>query len=314
VAAGFLHRPVEFDRRTEHAIQMKFFETKLRRGLFLIAGMALIASAIPGAAAERPAVASPQPVVRQYLSALRTGDLDAAVKLTATIENVPSGQILDGLAKYSKSLREQEVETIVHEARATENCAVVIIEQIRRTQQVRPSLMPIMLIKQDDAWKVLPKLNAEQRKTALTDDQTASVKELGKWFYQKIGEIETRSRDDYGKQLPIEAGSLAGAWTRTASETMTIFAFKKSGDFDETIVTGGKLTSRLAGKWTLADKRLKLSYNESAAAGKVSDQRVIVIMRNLLGLQVKGEKKRIWRRISNETRRKLLEELEKGEK
>ena len=173
--------------------------------------------------------------------------------------------------------------------------------------------MPVMLIRQGDDWKVLPRLNAGQRKTALTETQLGSVKALGKWFYQKIGEIETRSRDEYGKQLPIEAKSLIGAWSRAESGILTLLNFDKAGDFEEVVITQGKLTARLTGKWSVSDKTLKLAYNETEAGGakSVPDQRISAIMRNILGLEARGEGKRIWQRVPEERRRKLLDELKK---
>jgi hypothetical protein len=296
---------------------MTLSENILRRSRFLLASLALVAGAQSSLGADpSPPIASPQPAVRQYLAALKSGDLDAAMKLTATIKDLPQSQVRQGLATYSETLRAQEVESKIHDARATEDCAVVIIEQIRPKHQTQPSLMPVMLVRQGKDWKVLPRLNAEQRKTALTEAQLGSVKALGKWFYQKIGEIETRSRDDYGKPLPIEAKSLVGVWSRTESGTLTLLAFNEAGDFDETIISQGKLTARLTGKWSVADKMLKLSYNEAEASGakRIPDQRIYAIMRNILGLETEGEGKRIWQRVPDERRRKLLDELEKRKK
>lgn len=268
----------------------------------------------PCSGAGKAPVASPQPVARQYMAALKSGDLAAAANMTATIENLPQSQVREGLAAYSNVLREQEVESKFHESRATKDCAVVIVEQIRPKHQTQPSLMPIMLIQQGGEWKVLPRLNAEQRKTALTEAQTASVRELGKWFYERIGEIETRSRADYGRQLPIEAASLIGVWSRTESGTMTLLDFDKAGGFEEAIITNGKLTARRAGRWSVADKSLKLEYSEAGGAKVSRNQRIVAVMRNLLGLEPEGESKRIWQRVPDEAHRKLLEQLETGTK
>lgn len=297
---------------------MRFTQPILRRGRLILAGLAIVAGArmAPCFAAEEAPVVSPQPVARQYMAALKSGDLDAAARMTATIENLPQSEVRAGLAAYSKALQEQEVESKFHEARATKDCAVVIVEQIRPRHRTQPSLMPIMLLQQGGDWKVLPRLNAEQRKTALTEAQTASVRELGNWFYERIGEIETRSRADYGQQLPIEAASLIGVWSRTESGTMTLLNFNEAGNFEEAHITKGKLTARLTGHWSVADKMLKLAYNEAESAGAKMNpnQRIVVAMRNLLGLEAEGESKRIWRRVPDETHRKLLEELEKAKK
>ena len=244
------------------------------------------------------------------MQAMKQGDLDSAMKLTAKIEGLSAENVRGGLAGYAKTLSEQDVETVYHESRATQDCALVIVEQRRPSVRTRPSVLPVMLLLQDGDWKVLPKLNPELRKAALSQNQTDQIRVLGKWFYEKIGEIELRSKDDYGKRLPVEKRTLSGAWQRAGEGGITALKLEADGSFERVIVREKGIVDRRAGDWKLVGKQLALEFaGTEERAPELEKHKVVAVMINLLGLDTPEGKSHVWRRIPARTYQGLLEGL-----
>lgn len=273
--------------------------------------MVLLGSALGPAlqAAEPPPVPnSPQPIVRAYMQAMKKGDLDAAMKLTAKIEGLSAENVRSGLAGYARTLSEQDVATIFHESRATQDCALVIVEQRRPRVRTQPSILPVMLVLREKEWKVLPKLNPELRKQALTRHQMDQIRVLGKWFYERIGEMELRSKDEYGKKLAVEKRTLTGSWQRADAGAITALKLKADGAFERVVVREGGLAGRRNGRWTVADKQLALEFaGVGSGASKLEKHRVVAVMLNLMGLESHEGESRIWRRIPDGAYRSLIE-------
>jgi hypothetical protein len=267
--------------------------------------LAALTAAWSNAAEPPPVPESPQPVVRAYMQAMKTGDIDGALKLTAEVEGLSQDKIRRDLEKYSRTLREQEVETVYHESRATQGCALVIVEQRRPKIRTEPAILPVMLLLQDKRWKTLPKLSPELRKTALNRDQMEEIRTLGKWFVEQVGRIEERSREELGRRMDPTRENLAGAWQRSNEGVMNLLKLDADGAFEQGRIEKGRLSNRRGGTWSLEAKtRLVLQ----GADGR-EEWRVVVVTRNLLGLAPAEGPREIWSRVPDNAWRKLIDEL-----
>jgi len=280
-----------------------------------LSALALCLAIEAGAAEPPPVPTSPQPVVRAYMKAMQTGDLDAAMARTARIEGLDRATVRRGLAGYSKTLQEQEVETIYHESRATQGCAVVIIEQRRPKFQTRPSILPIMLLLQENEWKVLPKLDATLRKSALNRDQMEEIRVLGKWFVDQVGPIEERSREEWERPLEPSMSALTGAWQTSADDAMQLLRLKADGSFEIVLVLNGRIANNHAGSWSLRDGKVIVLNHETKPSGPSAwrERRVVATTRNILGLAPPDGPRELWRRIPEEAYRKLTSELKRAD-
>ncbi len=308
-----MRRPVLFivgpqsPNRVKPIAMPSFFE--LIRRTSRVAAILLATAAVPRAAEPPPVPPAPQPTVRAYMKAMKAGDLDTAMKLTATVEGLPEARVRQGLETYSRTLKEQDVETVFHESRATQECALVIVEQRRPKMRAEPSLLPVMLVLRDGAWKVLPKLDKQLRETALSASQMDQIRVLGKWFVGMIDEVELRSREEYSRPLEATKATLAGAWRRSDDAILTLLKLDKDGTFTEARIKAGKLISRPRGRWSVADGRVRFNYDQATPTdSQTADQRVVAITRNLLGLEAAG-KKRIWRRMPDSAHATLMKGL-----
>lgn len=272
--------------------------------------LALSCAAWTNAAEPPPVPESPQPVVRAYMKAMKTGDIDAALKLTAEVEGLSRANIRSGLEKYSRTLREQEVETVYHESRATQGCALVIVEQRRPRIRTEPAILPVMLVLQNKEWRTLPKLNPELRKTALSRDQMEEIRVLGKWFVEQVGGIEARSREELGKPMEPSRGNLAGVWQHSDDGIMNLLKLGPEGAFEQVRVKSGKLAGQRRGSWRLKEKKLFLEGEPGDfGADGWNERRIVAVTRNILGTAPAAGPREIWSRVPEETYRKLVAEL-----
>jgi len=132
---------------------------------------------------EKKVEETPSSALQRYYSALKTGDANAAIELTAKFKELPAGwikEITDDLLAAAKE-GDLSMKLVSGSSKMLDECAVIIFEDGDKKR--RPDYDPAFLIKQDGKWKVLPDLtNWEDYKPALTKPQIAQFKKLADWF------------------------------------------------------------------------------------------------------------------------------------
>ena len=99
---------------------------------------------------------TPEATVKAYFAALSKGDRANANKLTARFPKFGDAQVAAVTDRYIEAHKRPGYAPLIKSGKAVEDCAVVIFES-----PTDPD--PAYLIKQDGAWRVLPKLTQFNR-------------------------------------------------------------------------------------------------------------------------------------------------------
>lgn len=116
-------------------------------------------------------------VLKDYRQALKNGDIDMAIKMTATFPKYPAAAIREDTVRYSELSASGELHFWIFPSscKVIEECAVVLLGD-----NLSPSADdPGYLLKQDGKWKIIPALTDwEDDYIELTNKQKISFQKL----------------------------------------------------------------------------------------------------------------------------------------
>jgi hypothetical protein len=125
---------------------------------------------------------TPEATVKAYFAALSKGDRTNANRLTARFPKFGDAQVAAVTDRYIELHKRPGYAPSIRNGKAVEDCAVVVILE----SPTDPD--PAYLIKQDGAWRVLPKLTQYNRDYFEFPETTlARFRELEKWFNAQVG-------------------------------------------------------------------------------------------------------------------------------
>lgn len=125
---------------------------------------------------------TPEATVKAYFTALSQGDRTKANRLTARFPKFGDAQVAAVTDELIELHKRPGYAPSVRGSKTTENCAVVVIFESPSDPD------PAYLIKQGDAWRVLPWLTQYKRDYFEFPEATlARFRELEKWFRTKVG-------------------------------------------------------------------------------------------------------------------------------
>ena len=136
----------------------------------------------PGASGADEEPGAPGAALTAYYQALKSGDTEAASKLTASFKSIPAGYLEKYTAKYAEGAKAGKLVIVLvpGASKVERDCAVVVFKD---GDKERPDYDPAYLLKQDGAWKVLLKLTQwDHRAFDLTADQKTRFAALEQWF------------------------------------------------------------------------------------------------------------------------------------
>jgi len=125
---------------------------------------------------------TPEATIKAYFAALSKGDRTNANKLTARFPKFGEAQVAAVTDRYIELHKRPGYAPSIKNGKAVEECAVVVILE----SPTDPD--PAYLIKQDGAWRVLPRLTQFNRDYfELPEAALVRFRELEKWFKAQVG-------------------------------------------------------------------------------------------------------------------------------
>lgn len=127
---------------------------------------------------------SPPEVVERLFHAVGSGNIEAAVALTAKFENVPEEPIAQYYRRVAKSTHEMKI--VAH--LQLSSVAVVVVREISGDSS-RVDLDPAYLIRRQDGWHVLPRLTRFDRGFEFKESTLGAFRKLETWYRQQKPEL-----------------------------------------------------------------------------------------------------------------------------
>ena len=134
--------------------------------------------------------------VEQFRKDLKANKPEDAVKLLARFPKLPEEYYQRQemkLARHAKRASEGDYDFSVIEAKTSDQCAVVIINEDVKQGRRSIDYDPVFLLLQEGKWRILPGLTQYDREEFSMDDATKKrFAKLENWFEERTRELKRR--------------------------------------------------------------------------------------------------------------------------
>ena len=135
---------------------------------------------------------SPKEVLSVFKKSAQTKNLEATWKYVAKFEGLPdrATEYFKGKVQRFIDLSSNGWDFEIIEEKIDGNCAVVIINELKKSGNKTFDLDPAYFIKQGDEWKVFPDVSDWDVAEKVAKDKVASYQKLEAWFKARKAELK----------------------------------------------------------------------------------------------------------------------------